>query len=245
MAGFEDSDLTATIEPFDSFWEAPEDVERGYASFAQFYRANYLPYVPADRNAKVLNVSCGAGYFVALLVQEGWRNVSGIDSDPAKVALARKRGFDCTVERAFSFLDRNREPFDLIFCEQELNHLTKRELAEFLSLCHRNLRPAGIVIVHGLNGANPLTGPDALAQNFDHYHTFTEYSLRQVLEHSGFRQVRVLPLRLFVFPRNPLNYVGIAASFALESVFRLGFRLYGKSNRIFTKKIAAVAHRGD
>ena len=45
-------ELTAKIEPFDSFWEGPEDVEKGYRSFGQFYRVNYLKHVPADRNAK-------------------------------------------------------------------------------------------------------------------------------------------------------------------------------------------------
>ncbi|NIQ38209.1 MAG: hypothetical protein GTN81_06435, partial [Proteobacteria bacterium] len=43
--------LTATIEPFDTFWEAPEDIEKGYASFYQFYRTNYLPHIPKYKNA--------------------------------------------------------------------------------------------------------------------------------------------------------------------------------------------------
>ncbi len=30
--------LTAKVEPFDTFWEAPEDIEKGYTSFYQFYR---------------------------------------------------------------------------------------------------------------------------------------------------------------------------------------------------------------
>ena len=41
-----DEDLTARMEPFDSFWEAPDDVERGFAKFGAFYRANYLSRLP-------------------------------------------------------------------------------------------------------------------------------------------------------------------------------------------------------
>jgi hypothetical protein len=116
-------------------------------------------------------------------------------------------------------------------------------MIDFLGLCRHALRPGGGLIVYGLNGANPITGSEALAQNFDHFNTFTEYSLRQLLEHCGFERIRVLPLKLYVFYKNPLNYVGLAATTLFELLFRALFLLYGKSNRIFTKKIAAVCAR--
>lgn len=236
-------ELTAKIEPFDSFWEAPDDLEKGYATFGQFYRANYLRHLPADRDARILVVSCGPGYFVNLLRTEGYRNVLGIDSDPGKVAYARARGLPCETAEAFPFVAEHPDTFDVIFCEQELNHLTKPEILEFLALCRTALRPGGTLITHALNGANPITGAEALAQNFDHYNTFTEYTFRQVLDHAGFERVRVIPLDLYVFYRNPLNYALLAASAAYTLWFRLSFMLYGKANRLFTKKIGAIAHR--
>ena len=130
--------------------------------------------------------------------------------------------------------------FEAIFCEQELNHLTKAEILVFLGLCREALVPGGTLIVHALNGANPITGAEALAQNFDHYNTFTEYTLHQVLEHSEFGQVKVIPLHLYVFYRNPANWVAWGISTLLSVFFRAAFILYGKSNKIFTKKIAAV-----
>jgi hypothetical protein len=107
------------------------------------------------------------------------------------------------------------------------------------------LRPGGTLIVHGLNGANPITGAEALAQNFDHYNTFTEYTLRQVLDYVGFERVRVQGLHLYVFYTNPFNYVAWAASSMLSLLFRAFFVLYGKENRIFTKKIAATCRKRD
>lgn len=232
--------LAAVSEPFDSFWEGPEDVERGYASFYQFYRVNYLPHMPASRDVRVLVISCGPGYFVDTLRRHGYERVIGIDSDPEKVAHARHRGLDCRPARAFGFLEDGREPFDVIVCEQELNHLTKEEMRAFLALVRERLTPGGTLIVHGLNGANPITGSEALAQNIDHFNTFTEYSLRQVLEHAGFADIAVFPLNLYVFYKNPANYVAWGAAALLSLLFRAGFVLYGKSNRIFTKKIGAA-----
>ena len=236
-------ELTAKIEPFDSFWEAPENLEKGYASFYQFYRRNYFQHLPQDKGARILAISCGPGYFVNLLTKEGYHNVLGIDSDPEKVAYATEKRLNCRVERAFPFLEKAAEQYDVIFCEQELNHLTKEEIVAFLKLCWDSLRSDGTLIVHALNGANPITGAEALAQNFDHYNTFTEYTLRQVLRYCNFAEIRVIPLNLYVFYKNPLNYALILLDALYTLFFRFSFQLYGKANKIFTKKIAAVCKK--
>jgi len=235
--------LTGMIEPFDSFWEATEDIERGYATFGQFYEHNYLKYIPQDRHSRILVVSCGPGYFVNLLTRKGYSAVLGIDSYPSKVAYAARRGLHCVVGHAFDYLQENLVPYDVIFVEQEINHLTKDEVLVFLRLCWENLRDGGTLLIHSLNGANPITGAEALAQNFDHYNTFTEYSLRQVLEHSNFQDIKVIPLNLYVFYANPLNYVAMALHKVNTLIFRFNFTLYGKFNRIFTKKIAAICRK--
>jgi hypothetical protein len=121
--------------------------------------------------------------------------------------------------------------------------LTKDEMLLFLKLCWDNLCDNGILIVHGLNGANPITGAEALAQNFDHYNTFTEYTMRQILHYSNFEDIKVIPLDLYVFYLNPLNYVLITLATLYTWFFKFSFLLYGKSNRIFTKKIAAICRK--
>ncbi len=64
-----------------------------------------------------------------------------------------------------------------------------------------------------------------------------------MLEYSGFKDVEVFGLHLYVFYRNPFNYVAWAISSMLSVIFRGLFILYGKSNKVFTKKIGAVAFR--
>src|SRR6202045_1861011 len=65
--------LAARLEPFDSYWQAPADVDSGYKSFSAYYRASYLPHIPTSRDAKILVISCGPGYLVDLLAQSGYR----------------------------------------------------------------------------------------------------------------------------------------------------------------------------
>ena len=200
-------ELTAKIEPFDSFWEGPENIEKGYTTLYKFYKHNYLPHIQTDKNIDILVISCGPGYFVDMLNRNGYMNVIGIDSFEEKINHAKNRQLNCIHSEAFDYLNNSTALFDLIFCEQELNHLTKLEIVEFLKLAHSKIRPGGRLISHALNGANPITGSEALAQNFDHYNTFTEYTMRQVLDHTGFKDIKVIPLHLYVFWKNPANYI--------------------------------------
>ena len=94
-----------------------------------------------------------------------------------------------------------------------------------------------------MNGANPLVGSENLAHNIDHFNTFTEHSLHQVLELANFSDIRVLPLKLYVFWTNPLNYVGLLVTGFFSLFFRCCFVLYGKKVKILTKKIAATARK--
>ena len=240
-----DVKLAARLEPFDTYWQAPENVESGFDSFYAYYRANYLPHMPDDRAASILVISCGPGYLVNTLRKHGYENVTGIDSDPDKIAYATARNLNCSVAEAFPFLNEVDEKYDVIVPEQELNHLTLDEQIAFLILCRTRIAPGGYIFVYGLNGANPMVGSETLAQNIDHFNTFTEYSLQQLLEVSGYSRIKPLPLKLYVFWKNPLNYVGLAITSIYELYCRVMFKLYGKNVRIFSKKIAAIAYPAD
>jgi 2-polyprenyl-3-methyl-5-hydroxy-6-metoxy-1,4-benzoquinol methylase len=234
--------LAARLEPFDSYWQAPDDIESGYSSFSAYYRANYLPHLPPDRSARILVISCGPGYLVNLLTQVGYQNVIGIDSDARKVEHARQRSLPCETAEAFPFLEqRQTGEFDVIIPEQELNHLTIEETIDFLRLCRGAMRPGGRIIVYAMNGANPLVGSENVAHNIDHFYNVTEHSLGQLLTLGGFSQVQAFALKLYVFWKNPLNYVGLAVTGTLELAMRVIFVLYGKKVRVVSKKIAAIA----
>jgi len=94
-----------------------------------------------------------------------------------------------------------------------------------------------------MNGANPLVGSENLAHNIDHFYNITEYSLGQLLDIAGFTGYKPFALKLYVFWKNPLNYVGLAATAFMEFVMRIIFMMYGKKVTILSKKIACIAYR--
>lgn len=232
--------LAAKLEPFDSFWQAPDDIESGYAKFDAYYRENFLPLLPADRGADILVISCGPGYLVKVLAEAGYRSVLGIDSFPDKIAWAEKHGLNCRVERGFEHLANREDGYDVIIAEQELNHLTLDESLAFLGLCRKSLRKDGLLLVYAMNGAHPVHGSENLAHNIDHFYTVTEFSLRQIMNLGGFADVQIHPLKLYVFWKNPMNYVGLAITGLIDFVVRILFKLYAKDVKILTKKIAAT-----
>ena len=180
--------LAARLEPFDSYWQAPDDVDSGYKSLSAYYRANNLPHIPTDRGSKILVISCGPGYLVDLLVNLGYGNVLGIDSDARKVEHARRRGLPCEAQEVFPFLSLHQSAeYDCIIPKQELNHLTIDETISLSGDVPRGTSPGGRIIVYAMNGANPLVGSENLAHNIDHFYNLTEHSITQLLQLGGFQ----------------------------------------------------------
>ena len=77
--------------------------------------------MPARKDANILSISCGPGYFVDMMAQEGYTNVLGIDSDVQKIEFARERGHNCVTANAFTYLEEHPNQHDVIFCETEIN----------------------------------------------------------------------------------------------------------------------------
>ena len=241
-AGLEPS-LSARMEPFDTYWQGSRDLSRDYARFAVYYRANYLPRLPADRDAAIAVLSCGPGYLVKTLVDDGYRNAVGIDADPAKIRHAHERRLPCEVASVWPFLQANPGRFDMIIPEQELNHLTLDETIAFLKLARQALRPDGQILVYAINGANPLVSPEHIAHNIDHFYNVTDYSLKQILTLGGFTRIEPFGCELYVFWDRPDNYVGWLITKTIEAFCRVVYRLYGKDVSILAKRIAATATR--
>jgi len=63
-------------------------------------------------------------------------------------------------------------------------------------------------------------GSENLAHNIDHFNTFTDYRLTQVLRLAGLERVRLDPLKLYVFWMNPLNNLELTATTLLSLFFR-------------------------
>jgi len=134
----------------------------------------------------VLDAGCGSGGFLHWLVDRGsFRSVAGIDVAGAAVELARKRvpGADLRVAplAAIPFDDAS---FDLVICNDVLQHVDESELARSLSELRRVLRPEGRLLLR-------TNGSRKLRRERSDWRAYDRVTLRSQLEAAGFVVERV------------------------------------------------------
>jgi SAM-dependent methyltransferase len=238
----ETTQLTARLSPFTTFCEGPEDMEKGFRLFPAFYRYNYLKLLPKEKDAPVLVLSSGPGYFQQFLRDLGYTNVKGIDTNAHFVDLARQRGLESECASSFDWLPDN-SGFAMIFGEQEVNHLTRDEFLRLLRLCRESLREGGRLVLNAANCSNPFIASEYPGNNLDHFLATAEGNLVQAFRHTGFVDIRPLPMHFYVLWKNPANYVAWGITSSLHLLLRVVFRLYGKTASIFTKRLIITGVR--
>jgi 2-polyprenyl-3-methyl-5-hydroxy-6-metoxy-1,4-benzoquinol methylase len=165
-----------------------------YEQLRLFYRKIYLPWLPADRQAPILDVGCGAGHFLYFLQQEGYNRAEGIDQSAEMLKQCQNQGLKNTQLTDWAeFLSSCPEAYAAIITNDFLEHLTAEEVLHFLDLCLASLEPGGRLIQKLPNAYTIFAGRDRYI-DFTHQLSFTPQSALQVLTTVGFTQVRILPV---------------------------------------------------
>ncbi len=216
---------------------------REYALHSRYFRRNYSPFLPKQRDASVRDIACGGGHFLQFLLTEGYTNFSGIDISPECIEICRRIGVRVEQADAFEYLSRKQGRFDAIVCNDFLEHLPKDRAFEFVRLCRSALDEGnGVLIMKVPNAACPLVGCRTRYIDITHEMSYTDHSLRTLLVTCGFRDVTIVGPDIYV-TRNPLaNCLGRMLFCAATATFRVLYYLYGvKTRHVMTKNLLAVA----
>ncbi len=108
-----------------------------------YFRKNYLPYFPADKNCRVLDLGCGMGNYVYAARRYGYRNVTGVDASKPVVNYCRRNGLDCVHADAREFLESHCGQYDVILFNDVVEHFKKEELFDVLTLLRQALKGGG------------------------------------------------------------------------------------------------------
>lgn len=148
-------------------------------------------HFPTDRNIRVVDLGCGYGAFLYFMQKRGYRHTKGIDASPEMVGAAEKLGINGVHHgNLVAFLkDQPDESVDVITAIDLIEHFTKEELFELVSLMHRVLKRGGRVITHQPN-AEGIFGNDILYGDFTHEQAFTRGSMAQVFLGNGFTSLQ-------------------------------------------------------
>ncbi len=218
------------------------DNDNDFSLHYRYFRKNYLKHLPADKNAKIVDLGCGMGHFLNFLVKEKYCNYTGIDASEENIDFCRKNNFNAVLGDIFEFLKDTKETYDVIVLNDIIEHLEKSEIILLLQLIFKALHHDGCLIIKTPNASNPIMASSSRYYDFTHELIFTEESMSQVLRITGFSRISVYPQDLYIFYYNPLNYLAIVSNFLLNGIFRVLFMFYGrKTTKIFTKNFIAVA----
>jgi 2-polyprenyl-3-methyl-5-hydroxy-6-metoxy-1,4-benzoquinol methylase len=215
-----------------------EGIKKQYPVWKRYFKR----FLPDDKDAKILDIGCGNGGFVYYLKNLGYRNSSGIDISLEQVEAAKKLGIkDVECADAMSFLKDKKELYDLIVARDLLEHFTKDEIMDVLSLTFNSLKLGGPAVIQAPNAQNLFSGILRYG-DFTHEIAFTKDSLNQILRAAGFNEVAF-------YPTGPVpKGIRSAIRFVLWKMIEKVFRFYmlieaGSSEGIFTQNIIAVAKK--
>jgi SAM-dependent methyltransferase len=208
------------------------------------YDTNLTTYLPADRNAKILDIGCGWGQFLSWLKQKNYRNLEGIDVGSEQIEHCRSIGLSAfRAPDTILYLRENVETYDLVTLHHVIEHLPPANGLELLKAICRSLRPGGIAIIQTPNMSAVSAGFSRYIE-ITHVTGFTASSLHEALLLAGFAQVTVVGSRTpWKFTPKRLLWIGLQS--CVRALWRvvLFSELGSDTPRILTKNIYAVAQR--
>jgi len=214
------------------------------------YKKQYSAFMPKDKDAKIIDIACGAGHFLYFLQNEGYANSIGIDISQEQIKIAKKMGVK-NVERAdfFEYLPYHIESFDMVIAIDIIEHLKKDEIIFFLDLIYKSLKKNGILLVGTVN-AMSLFGASGVFIDFTHELGFTPNSLVQIMRVCNFNNVRAYGEKpaVYDFMSAMRGFLWFIVSKALKAYITIergtgrGFRKY---KYIFEPRMFAIGEKSE
>lgn len=164
----------------------------GRGAAALVYRRHIRPWLPLPAAGRVIDIGCGQGELVRLLLADGY-DAEGIDVSPEQVALAQAGSVDRVRQGDYRHLLMERgNPLAAITATDLLEHLTKVEVLDTFDRIIEALAPGGVFVARVPNAVSPLGGHVRYG-DFTHESSYTARSVRQLATAAGFGSVSVKP----------------------------------------------------
>jgi 2-polyprenyl-3-methyl-5-hydroxy-6-metoxy-1,4-benzoquinol methylase len=167
-------------------------------SYGQLSRRLKIMTNFVDKNQKILDLGCGTGDFIKLLIKKN-REVEGIDISKKAVKIGQKKGLKIKVADLHQSFPYNKNTFDTITAGEIIEHIYDTDF--FLEEIKRILKPNGFLILSTPNiatfgrrlmllfGINPLI-ETSLDQASGHIRYFTKKSLEDLLKKHSFKIIK-------------------------------------------------------
>lgn len=212
----------------------------------QYYKNLYENYLPKDKSSRILEIGCGLGKFLYFLKQLDYNNIEGIDVSEELVEIAKKNSGIIVhhIVDINNFLNTKEGYYDLIVMFDVIEHIEKNKVIDTLLRVNKSLTNNGIFLISTENMASPI-GRLQHYLDFTHEYNYTEITLQQVLEISGFKNIFIWGMKELI-PKDPKGII----IYFLRKIWFIFIKFLNKLERpgctnpkILTKEIYAIAKK--
>ena len=206
------------------------------------------PLLPQGKEAAILDLGFGRGWFLAACLKLGYRNLAGAD-----FGIAHKGYVQTWSERPIqlyeiqddigSFLSDKEAQYDFIHMSHVIEHIPKYSLLWVVDAVYRALKPGGTVMLRTPNMEGPCAN-SSFYVTLAHEYGFAGSNLRSLLDICGFDDIRLHRMAPFR-PTMRQRWGNLMRSFILEES-KVRHRLFGVNHGgIFGSELVVTAMRGN
>jgi 2-polyprenyl-3-methyl-5-hydroxy-6-metoxy-1,4-benzoquinol methylase len=212
---------------------------------ATYQLADLLPH---ERNAAILDIGFGRGWFLAACLKLGYLNLSGADFGIADKGFVRawapeKISLYEIGSNIGDFLADKPEHYDFIHMSHVIEHIPKHALLWVMDALYRALKRSGILMLRTPNMEGPCAN-SSLFVTLGHEYGFCGSNLESLLDICGFDKIHFhqIPVGRLTSKQR----VGRAVSWLFLQENRIKHRLFGvNAGGQFGAELVVTAERGD
>lgn len=147
----------------------------------------YLPYFKGK--TRVLDIGCGHGEFLQLLVAAGHEAV-GVDIDPAMVAACTAQGLTAYEADVLDWLPTQANSFDAIFSSNVVEHMDAQTVQQLIQGAYTALRPGGLLLIGTPNPESLIVQFYEFWRDPTHVRLYSRQLLEFFFADAGFDQIQ-------------------------------------------------------
>jgi len=203
--------------------------------------------LPQNKNAAILDIGFGHGWFLAACLKLGYRELSGAD-----FGIAHKDYIRTWSERPIqlyeiednigNFLSDRAGQYDFIHLSHVIEHIPKYSLLWVVDALYRALKPGGVLLLRTPNMEGPCAN-SSLYVTLAHEYGFCGSNLESLLDICGFDDIRFHRTTTFQPTLKQKGGALLRSIFLKESEIK--HRMFGvNTGGIFEAELVMTARRG-
>jgi SAM-dependent methyltransferase len=166
-----------------------ERIRSRFPSWQYYFGA----HLPANKDARILDIGCGDGNFVYWLHSIGYKNAQGVDVSAQQIEAGKKLGIESLhCGDLYEFLEQQRD-FDFIVARDVIEHFTRDDVFNIFLRVNEKLSSNGSFMIQvpcgeGLHYTSIFYG------DYTHEMAYTSSSISQISINAGFSSSQCYPV---------------------------------------------------